>query len=410
MLSRGKVLAGITASLVLLSGCSLDSSIESIQKPVPSETATSLPSMSEEDYAAAIARIQADEELQAELLRRIEAGGEPSPEVVEEEKPSTASGTSAPVSSSAPVPSSTPTPTPTVSVAPTIAQLAYRDARTIVDGSTAGSMEYLELADSITADQTKVILDNLSISLSMWDEEVGIVTPYKAVYFTNTDLDWATQQVSKYGGSIPFGSFSAWTSKFDNGGYCGLAFSTPKAFYACLSTNTSESKTQIANNFTHEYYHSVQNKMGINHLNLPVWIVEGSASYMATIASNGGYTQTQNYAKAFGSSSMTTKFGPGGLAKQVFSMGDSGILEIYRALEVGATQASIAPMQEYIGYHMGALAVENLIGQHGYKKFSGFMKAVGSGSGWKSQFQKDFGQTPDDFYKDMLNYLKELYK
>jgi hypothetical protein len=90
-------------------------------------------------------------------------------------------------------------------------------------------------------------------------------------------------------------------------------------------------------------------------------------------------------------------------------MTDNDILEVYRSLEVGMTNQSVSVMENYSGYAFGSLATEYLIGLHDYDTFMNFLDSVGKGANWKTQFLKDFGQTPDAFYVDVLQYLKKIY-
>tara|TARA_B110000259_G_scaffold186506_1_gene237893 strand:- start:1981 stop:3201 length:1221 start_codon:yes stop_codon:yes gene_type:complete len=295
----------------------------------------------------------------------------------------------------------------------TVAEVAYADARTYLDGSATAKPTQLVLSDSIKdTGQARQMLQALSGAISMWDEEVGVVDPYYVVYFRASELDWGTSQVAKYGGSIPFGSFANWTAQFSNrqAGDCGVAMSTTRASYVCFSLYADEQDRQVNSTMAHEYYHQVQAKLGINHLNFPVWLGEGSAHFVGMTAWGKGPTAIQDRAGNFASRYMTEWLGVNRISNYVKVMTTSDMVRVYSALEIGSTQESIAVVQNYAGYDFGGLAVERLVGEHGFSKFNGFVRAVGAGAYWKTQFLKDFGETPEAFYGSMLEYLQVLYK
>jgi hypothetical protein len=295
----------------------------------------------------------------------------------------------------------------------TVAEVAYADARTYLDGSATAKPTQLVLSDSIKdTGQAKQMLQALSGAISMWDEEVGVIDPYYVVYFRASELDWGTSQVAKYGGSIPFGSFANWTAQFSNrqAGDCGVAMSTARASYVCFSLYADEQDRQVNSTMAHEYYHQVQTKLGINHLNFPVWLGEGSAHFVGMTAWGKGPTAIQDRAGNFASRYMTEWLGVNRISNYVKVMTTSDMVRVYSALEIGMTSDSISVVQNYAGYDFGGLAVERLVGEHGFSKFNGFVRAVGAGAYWKTQFLKDFGETPEAFYGSMLEYLQVLYK
>jgi hypothetical protein len=290
-----------------------------------------------------------------------------------------------------------------------IAKSAYESSMLIVDGSATAPANSILASDNLPKEYTGMLLKDLSTAISMWDERYGVIQPYTVVAFTYKDGAWADQKAASYRVGIPNGSWSSWIDKFAQyqGENCSLGSAGADSFFTCMALDPVIAKTQSVG-AAHEYFHSVQQRIGLNHQNIPVWIGEGSATYFEAIAGDLGYRATSDRFDNFSTQGFYNRFG-GSVGSAVKTMTDNDILEVYRSLEVGMTNQSVSVMENYSGYAFGSLATEYLIGLHDYDTFMNFLDSVGKGANWKTQFLKDFGQTPDAFYVDVLQYLKKIY-
>ena len=291
-----------------------------------------------------------------------------------------------------------------------IAKSAYESARVAADGSVVASRDNLLVSDNLPKGHIPMILEGLSDGMSMWDERYGLIEPYTVIAFTHEDGAWADEQARTYRISLPVASWSVWIASYaeHSGENCGLGTAGSNNYFMCIALDPKAAATQSAK-AAHEYFHSIQKKIGLNHRNIPVWIGEGAPTYFEAVAGDLGYKATSEQYGNFSTWGFYERF-DGSIQQAVSRMTNADILEVYRSLEIGMIAESISVMDKYAGYAMGALATEYLIGVHGYEAFMDFQDSVGKGANWKTQFLKDFGQTPDEFYVSVLEYLKVLYK
>ena len=290
-----------------------------------------------------------------------------------------------------------------------IAIAAYKSTRAVVDSSAAAPDSSIVASDNLPTAYKGMLLKDLSTAMSMWDERYGVIQPYTVIAFTYEDGAWADQKSGVYRVGIPNGSWASWIDRFSEyqGKNCSLGSAGVDSFFTCMALDPDMAKLQSVGS-AHEYFHSIQQRIGLNHQNIPVWIGEGSATYFEAAAGGLGYKATSERFKDFSTMSFYNKFG-GSVGSVVKRMTSSEILEVYRNLEVGMTSQSVAVVDAYSGYAFGSLATEYLIGIHGYEKFMDFLDSVGKGSPWKTSFYNYFKETPDEFYVDVLEYLKDIF-
>ena len=286
---------------------------------------------------------------------------------------------------------------------------AYADVSSLIDNSYIANDTHMVVSDTINSAYKEVLRKRLSNAFSMWDELMPVNKDYKAVFFTMKDFDWAQEQTSIRGGQVPTGS---WRSQATSLGLseevCGLGMAIGNhTFYNCVGTSMNR-QAFLDGTIAHEYFHSVQYVLGLNH-NTPVWIAEGSATYMGVASTQYGPETMTQVASNSGSDFLTNRYGVGGMRNYIKKFSDSDIQELYGALEVGASTDSIKPMFNYNGYFFGGMAVQKLIGDHGYDTFMDFLKDIGQGTPWKSSFTQKFGISPKAFYSQMLTYLNSVY-
>jgi hypothetical protein len=290
-----------------------------------------------------------------------------------------------------------------------VAERAYRDVSGLIDGSYIAGDDHIISSKAINSTYKEVLRERLSTAFSMWDELMPVNKDYKAVFFTMRDFDWAQEQTRIRGGQAPTGS---WRSQALSLGLseevCGLGMAVGNhTFYNCVGTSMSR-QLFLDGTVGHEYFHSVQYHIGLDHTT-PVWIAEGSATYMGIVSTQYGANTMNQVASNSGSEFLTNRYGVGGMKNYIKRFSDADIQNLYGALEVGASTDSIAPMSKYNGYFFGGLAVQKLIGDHGYDTFMSFLKDIGQGTPWKQSFIQKFKMSPSAFYSDMLSYLNTVY-
>ncbi|WP_040325288.1 hypothetical protein [Candidatus Aquiluna sp. IMCC13023] len=290
-----------------------------------------------------------------------------------------------------------------------IARAAYESARVVVDGSTTAPANSILASDNLPKEYEGMILKNLSTAMSMWDERYGVIEPYTVIAFTHEDGAWADEQARTHRISLPVASWSVWIANYaeSSGENCGLATAGSNNYFMCMALDPKAALQQSTKG-AHEYFHSIQKKIGLNHQNIPVWIGEGAPTYFEAVAGDLGYKATSEKYGNFSTWGFYERF-DGSIQQAVSRMTNADILEVYRSLEIGMIAESISVMDKYAGYAMGALATEYLIGVHGYETFMDFQDSVGKGAYWKTAFYDYFDVTPDEFYVDVLDYLKTVY-
>ena len=170
-------------------------------------------------------------------------------------------------------------------------------------------------------------------------------------------------------------------------------------------TNTCAGETTPDKAFKviHEYTHLVQYSMNIVQ-NGPSWLTEGGADYFGEILGNAQVSQAlvdahhKSYVQAI---------------PTVSSWSSQRWLTEAKALE----NANADPHE---AYYLGSLITELLIGVYGLDKYVSFMKSYSSApnifmgpdrvdsSFLPTQFQKVYGISLDDFYKDAYPYVHEM--
>ena len=288
-----------------------------------------------------------------------------------------------------------------------IAKAAYESARMAVDGSATAPANSILVSDNLPKGYKGMVLENLSTAMSMWDERYGVIEPYTVIAFTHKDGAWADEQARTHRISLPVASWSVWIANYaeHQGENCGLGVAGTNNYFMCMALDPEIAKTQGA---AHEYFHSIQQRIGLNHRNIPVWIGEGAPTYFEAVAGDLGYKATSEKYGNFSTWGFYERF-DGSIQQAVSRMTNADILEVYRSLEIGMIAESISVMDKYAGYAMGALATEYLIGVHGYETFMDFQDSVGKGAYWKTAFYDYFDVTPDEFYVDVLGYLQTVY-
>jgi hypothetical protein len=172
-------------------------------------------------------------------------------------------------------------------------------------------------------------------------------------------------------------------------------------------TNTCAGETTPDKAFKviHEYTHLVQYSMNIVQ-NGPSWLAEGGADYFGEILGNAQVSQ----ALVDAHHKMYVQWIP-----NVSSWSSQQWLTEAKSLE----NANADPHE---AYYLGSLITELLVGVYGLDKYIAFMKSYSSapnifmgperadGAFLPAQFQKVYGISLDDFYKDAYPYVHAMSK
>lgn len=139
--------------------------------------------------------------------------------------------------------------------------------------------------------------------------------------------------------------------------------------------------------FTHEYAHVLQwsftsNVSSMNNATPPigpVWLVEGSAEYLAASHMHeiGQETLSERRLRW----------------KEQASAADKPL----HSLETWSGMNSVG---DTAGYALGALAVHQLVKQHGISSLLEYSEAIGSAGSWRPAFQQTFGVSIEQFYEN----------
>ena len=384
---------------------------------VPEETSTDIQEevvegqMSEQEYLELLQRVAENEALEKELLENVrEAETRPSSEeyAEQEAKPSatasTAPGTSREMSSEESEAIQEP-----VTPNRLVALRAFREVTGSLNNSASLGSSQVVTSDAISMSYRNELSSALALALDAWDEYVGDNPNHVGVFFTNApdDLSWADEMVDAYGGAGPAGGWGNYilTNKYWSGPDCGPGDATPRVFYLCVSSNPSRS-TSLAQKDTiiHEYFHLVHLELA-NTWQLPMWITEGSATYFGTTLGVGKTIADRATERA--TEWLTSNYGFG-WDTVIKNISKEEFLQIFGELESLSTESTRSKIEKYNAYLTGGLAVEYLIGVHGYEKFMTFLSDIGSGITWQESFSKHYGSR-QAFYETMYTYLGEIY-
>ena len=353
------------------------------------------------------------EEAEAEAVEEAPAAPTETKEVQEEPAPELSTSTDSSIIE--PVEQQEEEAEPVIDSAPpvvnelTLAQLAYNDVRRLVDGSYTATEDVVMAGDNLPEYHSNLVQDMMSIAFSMFDEDYGVVSPYSVIAFTHDDLAWADQVRSSYPIGLPGSSWQSWASQTNSDNdQCWLGSASRNYNYICMPTDPKDANA-LKSTIAHEYFHSIQQKIAPSHTSLPVWVIEGSATYIGNVAAGYGASYTQDHARFWQTYHLTVTYGGTGFGDYVHNMTASEFANIYKSLEVFPTADSVGVQQKYAVYQSGSLATEYLIAEYSYDTFMKFKEEAGAGTYWKTAFSNNFGMSVDEFYGILYDHLRTVY-
>jgi hypothetical protein len=399
----GKVASGLVI-LALVSGCSTNITQESIGIPeesLPVSENQTVPSGEPEPRASSIdpelfAKLKADED---KAWGRDEESSDPGD-----------SSTNTSVEANAPV-KEVEQEEIVASEAPeteeiTTLELAYNQVARLFDSSYTNVSNSIIAHESIEQYIVNDISGYLSDAISTWDEDYGVFG-FDVIVFRQDSAAWADEVRTANGHRLARGSFVEDVKISSQGEHCGFAYVFPGAVYLCIS-NSGANIDYLDSVVAHEYFHTVQNELGIDHTNLPIWIGEGSAAFLGDAHQ---FTAKQIYQKNSENYNhkMLSNFGYAKLKDLADHITIDQVRTIYTKLENGSDEKAQSLIAEYNAYLFGSIAIQNLIGTYSYDEFMGFIESVGAGTYWKTAFVNTYGITTDEFYSNMLTYIQKTY-
>ena len=294
-------------------------------------------------------------------------------------------------------------------VASKVALNAHDQVSSLMDGSYEASQDVVVAGDKLPEFHKSLVTSMMTTAYSMFDEDYGVIDPYKVIAFTYEDLAWADQQLSTYPTGVPSSSWQSWAEESGyNNESCTLGSAAQNSFYICMPSSEDDAY-EIREIIPHEYFHSIQREIAPNMNSLPTWLIEGSATYIGNVAAGNQPSYTQDKAKTWQTYYLTVTYGGSGFGEYVYNMTEEEFTDMYRALENATGASNSGVSQKYAIYQLGSLATEYLIGNFSFDALMGLKKRSGPGQDWKQEFQNTFGMTSDAFYSKMYEHLREVY-
>ena len=399
MHARSKIATGLIF-ILLTSGCTSSDSLDysrTVGLPIESSPAptTKASSIDPELFA----KLKADEDKawgrdtdspEPEPTKAKEDGKEPapSPKPVED------------------VPDNTPVVDSPVTLEPSVIEKAYAQVASLFDRSYTDVSQNIIAHESIEDYIVSDISGYLADAISTWDESHGILE-FDVVVFRQDSAAWADEIRVSRGDRIARGSFVEDVKISSSGPHCGFAYILPGIVYLCIS-DSGANIDYLDSIVAHEYFHIVQHSVGINHINLPIWIGEGSAALLGDMHQNNASQIYSRHANTY-NAKMLANFGYSNLKDFSDHITAEDVNLIYTKLEAGSAEQAQSLIAEYNAYLFGAVAMENLIGNYGYDVFIDFLEEVGAGAYWKTSFEQSYGMSTSEFYQSMLTYITDNY-
>ena len=144
----------------------------------------------------------------------------------------------------------------------------------------------------------------------------------------------------------------------------------------------------------HDYFHAIQDDLSAGRYGgAPNWMVEGSAEYAESV-----YTGS-------GSASLTVREH----VAQDIHRAIAGIVR-YAAPDLSELKSfeDFHAQPNSLGYRLGFLALDWLVGRSSEASTIGFFRALAGGQRWQEAFESAFGIAVDDFYEAFEAYRSEV--
>ena len=312
-------------------------------------------------------------------------------------------------------PTPTPTPTPTkvsaVSIDNLDAKSVYaRSRQEVSDAIEKSSYVNTFLNFNIGPNQNASIVstekESMDLSAKLWSNIYQPKTQLEILFYDFMDLDWARNKYFQITGTSNFHSANSCSVNYCGNASAGRVGNSPWIFEQGLGGNLWNKSTSA-----HEYTHLAQVSSNPDYWNIaPIWLVEGMAQF---------------YGEAIGYSPFDSKLiTRGEMHRQYasdFKIANLGDMKTLLAKNDPATVKSLMNLVEFpnprhgqattaAAYLLGSYGTEVLVAVYGHSAVEQFLKTFLTSSDWKTNFNKSFGITSEEFYSKLTPYLYEMSK
>ena len=311
-------------------------------------------------------------------------------------------------------PTPTPTPTPTkvsaVSIDNLDAKSVYaRSRQEVSDAIEKSSYVNTFLNFNIGPNQNASIVsaekESIALAARLWTNIYQPKTQLEILFYDFKDLDWARNKYFQITGTSNFHSANSCSVNYCGNASAGKVGNSPWIFEQGLGGTLWNKSTSA-----HEYTHLAQTFNILDPETIPIWLVEGMAQF---------------YGEAIGYSPFDSKLiTRGEMHRQYvsdFKIANLGDMKTLLAKNDPATVKSLMNLVEFpnprhgqattaAAYLLGSYGTEVLVAVYGHSAVEQFLKSFLTSSDWKTNFNKSFGITSEEFYSKLTPYLYEMSK
>jgi hypothetical protein len=248
--------------------------------------------------------------------------------------------------------------------------------------------------------------DSLNKAARLWSSVYQPKEQLEVLFYNFVDLGWAKARYTQLTGAESFHSSASCSKNYCGNASAGKTGNGPWIYEQGLGGSLWNKSTSA-----HEYTHLAQTSGNSNYWSIaPLWLVEGMAQF---------------YGEAIGYAPFDAKLITRGEMHRQYCLdfveakqGDmKTLLEKNNVSTVKTLMASIEfpnPRHQQgltaAAYLLGSYASEVLVAVYGHSSVEQFILSFSNSMDWKSNFYKNFGITPDDFYAKLTPYLYQMSK
>jgi hypothetical protein len=312
-------------------------------------------------------------------------------------------------------PSATPSPTTTkasvVSIDNLDAKSVYvRSRQEVSDAIEKSSYVNTFLNFNIGPNQNASIVEiereSIALAARLWSNIYQPKIELEILFYDFKDLDWARNRYFQITGTSNFHSANSCSVNYCGNASAGRVGNSPWIFEQGLGGSLWNKSTSA-----HEYTHLAQASSNSDYWNItPIWLVEGMAQFYGEAI---GYSPFDSNLKTRGEMHRQYAFD--------FKRANLGDMKTLLSKNDIATVKSLMTLVEFpnprheqattaAAYLLGSYATEVLVAVYGHSAIEQFFKSFSTSSDWKTNFNKSFGITSEDFYVKLTPYLYEMSK
>lgn len=323
------------------------------------------------------------------------------------------------------IPSQTPTPTPTVtpSPSPTIALLQRWDESERLDSllslfsnrvnqlANYQPEMIIEFGKGTYDDYKELINVGIAAAAKFWSADIKSPLKFPVIYSGVEDRDWFLSRIAFYGHSSP-----QYLENLDRRialdgdrvGMAGLSYSNGTYL---IQFFRGKALTRLYpldySTVSHEYSHAAQTYFLKGKMDaLPCWAMEGGANVYANLIVGLFIrnTKADEYLIRNGSVRMSLE----SRENDLWTASDDQFYNMIKSTERQNSPQCTFPTK--LGYSLGMLIYEQLLGKYGQAKAIAWMEASAS-TNWQMAFENVYGVKVDDWYKnEAIPYAKAEVK